>query len=68
MEELRNLNSLKDIINIRFDLFKDKVAFIEKDVDHKEFEYIKYKEIKEKINELTTYMLEELDLKGKILL
>ena len=45
MEELKNLNSLKDIINIRFDLFKDKVAFIEKDVDHKEFEYIKYKDI-----------------------
>ena len=65
MEELKNLNSLKDIINIRFDLFKDKVAFIEKDVDHKEFEYIKYKDIKEKINGLGTYMLEELDLKGK---
>lgn len=65
MEELKNLSSLKDIINIRFDLFKDKVAFIEKDIDHKEFEYIKYKEIKEKINGLGTYMIEDLDLKGK---
>ena len=65
MEELKNLNSLKDIVNIRFDLFSDKVAFIEKDDDHKEFEYIKYKQIKEKINGLGTYMLNELNLKDK---
>ncbi|MBO5476510.1 MAG: AMP-binding protein [Clostridia bacterium] len=65
MEELKNLNSLKDIINVRFDLFKDKVAFIEKDADHKEFEHIKYSQIKEKINGLGTYMLKELNLKGE---
>ena len=65
MEELKNLNSLKDIINVRYDLFKDKVAFIEKDVDHKEFEHIKYSQIKEKINGLGTYMLKELNLKGE---
>lgn len=65
MEELKNLNSLKDIINVRYDLFKDKVAFIEKDMDHKEFEYIKYSQIKEKINGLGTYMLKELNLKGE---
>ena len=65
MEELKNLSSLKDIINVRFDLFADKVAFIEKDADHKEFEYIKYKHIKEKINGLGTYMLNDLNLKGE---
>ena len=65
MEELKNLNSLKDIINVRYDIFKDKVAFIEKDMDHKEFEYIKYSQIKEKINGLGTYMLNELNLKGE---
>lgn len=65
MEELKNLNSLKDIINVRYDLFKDKVAFIEKDMDHKEFEYIKYSQIKEKINGLGTYILKELNLKGE---
>ena len=65
MEELKNLNSLKDIINVRYDIFKDKVAFIEKDMDHKEFEYIKYSQIKEKINGLGTYMLNKLNLKGE---
>ena len=65
MEELKNLNSLKDIINVRYDLFKDKVAFIEKDMDHKEFEYIKYSQIKEKINGLGTYLLKALNLKGE---
>ena len=58
MEELKNLDSLKDIVNIRFDLFKDRTAFIEKDMDHKEFQHIKYGEIQEKINGLGTYLLE----------
>ena len=65
MEELKDLDSLKDIVNIRFENFKDKVAFIEKDDDHKEFQYIKYSEIQEKINGLGTYLLNDLNLKGE---
>ena len=65
MEELKNLYSLKDIINIRFDIFKDKVAFIEKDSMYNNFEYIKYGVLKDKINGLGTYMLKKLNLKGK---
>ena len=41
MEELKDLNSLKDIVNIRFDLFPNKVAFIEKDSNSKDFNEIK---------------------------
>ena len=46
LEELKDLNSLKDIVNIRFDLFPDKVAFIEKDSNSKDFNEIKQKEVK----------------------
>ena len=65
LEELKNLNSLKDIVNIRFDLFPDKTAFIEKDSNSKEFNHIKYKEVKNKINGLGTYLLNDLKLKGE---
>lgn len=65
LEELKNLNSLKDIVNIRFDLFLDKTAFIEKDSNSKEFNHIKYKEVKNKINGLGTYLLNDLKLKGE---
>ena len=54
MEELKDLQSLKDIVNIRFDHFLDKVAFIEKEPNKKEFENITYKQVKEKINGLGT--------------
>ena len=30
MEKVKQMDSLKDIINIRYDMFKDKVAFLEK--------------------------------------
>ena len=30
MEEINYVDSLKDIINVRCDMFKDKTAFIEK--------------------------------------
>ena len=65
MEELKDLNSLKDIVNIRFDLFPNKVAFIEKDSNSKDFNEIKYKEVKNKINGLGTYLLNDLNLKGE---
>lgn len=65
MEELKNLQSLKDIVNIRFDHFLDKVAFIEKEPNKKEFENITYKQVKEKINGLGTYLLNDLNLKGE---
>ena len=31
MEKVKQMDSLKDIINIRYDMFKDKVAFLEKE-------------------------------------
>ena len=65
MEELKDLQSLKDIVNIRFDHFLDKVAFIEKEPNKKEFENITYKQVKEKINGLGTYLLNDLNLKGE---
>ena len=65
MEELKDLQSLKDIINIRFEKFLDKVAFIEKEPNRKEFEKITYKQVRDKINGLVTYMLNDLNLKGE---
>ena len=65
MEELKDLQSLKDIINIRFEKFLDKVAFIEKEPNRKEFEKITYKQVRDKINGLGTYMLNDLNLKGE---
>ncbi len=65
MEELKDLQSLKDIINIRFEKFLDKVAFIEKEPNRKEFENITYKQVRDKINGLGTYMLNDLNLKGE---
>ena len=66
MEELKDLQSLKDIINIRFEKFLDKVAFIEKEPNRKEFEKITYKQVRDKINGLGTYMLNDLNLKGEM--
>jgi len=65
LEELKELNSLKDIVNKRFDLFLDKVAFIEKEPNRKEFTNITYKEVRDKINGLGTYLLNDLNLKGE---
>ena len=65
LEELKDLQSLKDIINIRFEKFLDKVAFIEKEPNRKEFEKITYKQVRDKINGLGTYMLNDLNLKGE---
>lgn len=65
MEELKNLQSLKDIINIRYDLVLDKTAFIEKEAGKDKFENITYREIKNKINGLGTYMLNKLNITGE---
>lgn len=65
MDELKDLQSLKDIVNVRFELFLDKTAFIEKEENGKDFEHITYKQVKNKINGLGTYMLNDLKLKGK---
>lgn len=65
MEELKQLESLKDIVNKRFELFLDKVAFIEKEPNRKEFTNITYKEVRDKINGLGTYLLNDLNLKGE---
>jgi len=65
MEEINYVESLKDIINVRCDIFKDKTAFIEK-LDGKEnFEEIKYSKVKEDVNALGTVMINKLGLKGK---
>lgn len=65
MEELKELQSLKDIVNIRFDLFLNKAAFIEKEPNSKDFESVTYKQVKNKINGFGTYMLNDLKLKGE---
>lgn len=65
MEKVKQMDSLKDIINIRYDMFKDKVAFLEKEDGSKEFRKIKYSQVKEDVNALGTIMLKKLNLKDK---
>lgn len=65
LEELKNLQSLKDIINVRYNLVLDKTAFIEKEAGKDKFKNITYREIKNKINGLGTYMLNKLNITGE---
>lgn len=65
MEEIKQLNSLKDIVNTRLDLNLDKVAFIQRNNEGEDYRYIKYNEVKNSINAIGTYLLDKLDLKGK---
>ena len=65
MEQEKIMDSLKDLLNVRFDKYADKPAFIEKTDDSKEFNKVLYKEVKESINALGTIMLEKFNLKGE---
>ena len=65
MEEINYVDSLKDIINVRCDMFKDKVAFLEKLEGREKFEEIKYSKVKQDVNALGTIMINKLKLKGK---
>ncbi len=62
---MEEMNSLKDIINIKCDMYKDRVAFLEKDSKHTEFQEITYAKVKDDVNSLGTIMLEKLNLKDK---
>lgn len=62
---MEEMNSLKDIINIKCDMYKDRVAFLEKDGKHPEYQEITYSKVKEDVNGLGTIMLEKLKLKDK---
>ena len=57
--------SLKDIINIKCDMYKDRVAFLEKNGKSPEYQEIKYSQIKEDVNALGTIMLKKLGLKDE---
>ncbi|MEG0873464.1 MAG: AMP-binding protein [Clostridia bacterium] len=65
MEEIKEMDSLKDIINIKCDKFASRTAFLEKDGIHKEFQKITYAKLKEDVNAMGTVMLKNLDLKDK---
>lgn len=65
MKQEKIMDSLKDLLNIRFDKYSDKVAFIEKADSSKEFNKILYKQVKENTNALGTIMLEKFNLKGE---
>ena len=62
---MEEMNSLKDIINIKCEMYKDKVAFLEKDGKHPEYQEITYKKVQEDVNALGTIMLEKLKLKNE---
>ena len=63
MSEIKIMDSLKDIINIKCDEFKNKVAFMQKDPVSRKFFKVSYAKLKEDINALGTYMIKKLNLK-----
>ena len=65
MQEIKYVDSLKDIINERCDMFKDRIAFLEKLEGMEEFEKIKYSKVKVDVNALGTIMINKLNLKDK---
>ncbi len=65
MSEVKLMNSLKDIINIKCDEFKDKAAFIEKNPETREFFKVSYSKVKDDVNALGTYMIKKLNLKDQ---
>lgn len=62
--KIKKMDSLKDIINIKCDMFKDKVAFLDKE-GTKEFKKITYSKVKEDVNALGTMMIKKLGLKDQ---
>lgn len=62
---MEEMNSLKDIINIKCEMYKDRVAFMEKNPKTRVFEDITYSKVREDVNGLGTIMLEKLKLKDK---
>ncbi len=62
---MEEMESLKDIINIKCDMYKDRVAFLEKNGKSPEYQEIKYSQIKEDVNALGTIMLKKLGLKDE---
>ena len=65
MEQEKIMNSLKDLLNIKFDKYGNKTAFIEKEDNSKEFKNKSYSELKENINALGTIMLKKFNLSGE---
>lgn len=61
----KEMDTLKDIVNVSCIENKDKVAFIERNEKTKELIKIKYSKLREDINSLGTVMLKELNLKDK---
>lgn len=62
--KIEKMNSLKDIINIKCDIYKDKIAFLDKE-GTKEYKSITYKKVKEDVNALGTMMIKKLGLKDE---
>lgn len=65
MREIKELDTLKDIINIKCIEFSDKVAFREKNVENKVYYDILYKQVRQDVNALGTVMNSNLNLKNK---
>lgn len=65
MEKEVIMDSLKDLLNIRFDRYKDKTVFIEKTDNSKEFKKMSYQELKDNINGLGTVLLKKFNLKDE---
>ncbi len=65
MKKIVEMDSLKDIITIRCDEYKDRVAFMEKDPNTREYVNIKYSKLKEDVLNLGTALLEKLKLENE---
>lgn len=65
MSKVVELDTLKDILNIKCEEHKDRIAFLEKDKKTNQYKEIKYKQLQSDAYSLGTVMLEKLNLKDK---
>lgn len=65
MNSIKQLETLKDILTNRCEIYKDRVAFLEKDKITRKFVEIKYIKVKEDSFALGTVLIKDLNLKDK---
>lgn len=65
MQTIEKMETLKDLITKRCDIYKDKIAIIEKNKKTNKYDEIKYKQLKEDTLSLGTVMLKKLKLENQ---
>ncbi|MCX8074257.1 MAG: AMP-binding protein [Clostridia bacterium] len=65
MSKVERLETLKDILTVRCKMYKDRIAFLEKDIKTREYKEIKYDRVVEDIYAFGTALTEKLNVINK---